>query len=60
MATWSLVLVACLVMAAFPDAQAYDSALYEDMLFQDLYKRLTQMENSYYPVWQDLCYYRIT
>ncbi|KAK2144757.1 hypothetical protein LSH36_733g00014 [Paralvinella palmiformis] len=49
MATWSLVLVACLVMAAFPDAQAYDSALYEDMLFQDLYKRLTQMENSYYP-----------
>lgn len=50
MARWSLILIACLVLAAFPDAEAYDSALYEDVLFQDLYKRLTQMENSYYPI----------
>lgn len=28
----------------------YDAGLYEDMLFQDLYKRLSQLEDSYYPV----------
>ncbi len=51
---YGLVAVWCLMTSSVTwSLSPYDASLYEDMLFQDLYKRLSQLEDTYYPLEED-------